>query len=48
MQWTINVKGSGRAMLMLFLFSGIGKLDAPTKIRKGSHRAMAKQLLPAG
>ncbi|GLQ39754.1 phytanoyl-CoA dioxygenase [Rhizobium albus] len=48
MQWRVNVKSSGRALLMLFLFSDVGELDAPTKIRKGSHRAIARQLLPAG
>lgn len=48
MQWRANVKSSGRALLMLFLLSDVGELDAPTKIRKGSHRAIAKQLLPAG
>ncbi|WP_274630028.1 phytanoyl-CoA dioxygenase [Arvimicrobium flavum] len=48
MQWRVNVKSSGRALLMLFLFSGVGEMDAPTKIRKGSHRAIAKQLLPHG
>jgi hypothetical protein len=48
MQWRVNVKSSGRALLMLFLFSDVGELDAPTRIRKGSHRAIAKQLLPYG
>ncbi len=48
MQWRVNVKSSGRALLMLFLFSDVGDLDAPTRIRKGSHRAIAKQLLPHG
>ena len=48
MQWRANVKSSGRALLMLFLFSDVGELDAPTRIRKGSHRAIARQLLPAG
>jgi len=48
MQWRVNVKSSGRALLMLFLFSDVGELDAPTKIRKGSHSAIAKQLLPHG
>ncbi|KKC36510.1 phytanoyl-CoA dioxygenase [Devosia epidermidihirudinis] len=48
MQWRVNVKSSGRALLMLFLFSDVGELDAPTMIRKGSHGAIAKQLLPAG
>ena len=48
MQWRVNVKSSGRALLMLFLFSDVGDQDAPTRIRKGSHRAIARQLLPAG
>lgn len=48
MQWRANVKSSGRALLMLFLFSDVGEQDAPTRIRKGSHRAIAQQLLPAG
>lgn len=48
MQWRVNVKSSGRALLMLFLFSDVGDLDAPTRIRKGSHREIAKQLLPHG
>ncbi|WP_274424359.1 phytanoyl-CoA dioxygenase family protein [Chelativorans sp. YIM 93263] len=48
MQWRVNVKSSGRALLMLFLFSDVGEVDAPTKIRKGSHGAIAKQLLPHG
>ncbi|MGV8855470.1 MAG: phytanoyl-CoA dioxygenase family protein [Devosia sp.] len=48
MQWRVNVKSSGRALLMLFLFSDVGEQDAPTRIRKGSHRAVARRLLPAG
>ena len=48
MQWRANVKSSGRALLMLFLFSDVGESDAPTRIRKGSHQAIARQLLPAG
>lgn len=47
-QWRVNVKSRGRALLMLFLFSDVGELDAPTKIREGSHRAIARQLLPHG
>jgi hypothetical protein len=35
MEWRANVKSSGRALLMLFLFSDVGPDDAPTKIRKG-------------
>lgn len=48
MQWRVNVKSSGRALLMLFLFSDVGELDAPTKIRKGSHRAIARQYFRLG
>ena len=43
-----NVKSSDRALLMLFLFSDVGPQDAPTRIRKGSHAAIARQLLPIG
>jgi hypothetical protein len=31
---------------MLFLFSDVGPDDAPTRIRKGSHAAIARELLP--
>jgi len=48
MQWRVNVKSRGRALLMLFLFSNAGDLDAPTRIRKGSHLHIARQLLPFG
>lgn len=33
---------------MLFLFSDVGELDAPTRIRAGSHLDMARLLEPAG
>ncbi len=33
---------------MLFLFSDVGDADAPTRIRVGSHRDVAKLLAPAG
>ena len=48
MEWRVNVKSRGRALLMLFLFSNVGSNDAPTRIRKGSHHAIARQLLPRG
>jgi hypothetical protein len=48
MQWRINVKSRGRALLMLFLFSDVGVDDAPTKLRDGSQAAIARQLLPYG
>jgi hypothetical protein len=48
MEWRVNVSSRGRALLMLFLFSDVGELDAPTRIRVGSHRNIARQLAPAG
>ncbi|WP_404402873.1 phytanoyl-CoA dioxygenase [Pelagibacterium halotolerans] len=48
MAWRVNVKSSGRALLMLFLFSDVGPNDAPTRIRIGSHMVIARQLLPHG
>jgi hypothetical protein len=48
MEWRANVKSRGRALLMLFLFSDVGPDDAPTRIRKGSHAAIARELLPYG
>jgi hypothetical protein len=48
MEWRANVKSSGRALLMLFLLSDVGSDDAPTRIRKGSHLTIARELLPYG
>lgn len=48
MEWRANVKSSGRALLMLFLFSDVDADDAPTQIRKGSHATIARKLLPYG
>jgi len=48
MEWRANVKSSGRALLMLFLLSDVGPDDAPTRIRKGSHMTIARELLPYG
>ncbi|KXP12488.1 phytanoyl-CoA dioxygenase [Tsukamurella pulmonis] len=48
LHWRINVRSKGRALLMLFLFSDIGVDDAPTRLRVGSHRAMAPLLRPYG
>lgn len=48
MEWRINVRSSGRALLMLFLLSDVGPNDAPTRIRAGSHALIARQLLPHG
>ncbi len=48
LQWRANIASRGRALLMLFLFSDIGPDDAPTRIRAGSHRDIARRLAPAG
>jgi hypothetical protein len=47
-EWRINVYSRERALLMLFLFSDVGADDAPTRIRVGSHRAVARSLASAG
>jgi hypothetical protein len=46
--WRINAQSRGRALLMLFLFSDVSAADAPTRIRVGSHRDVARILGPAG
>jgi len=46
--WRVNITSRGRALLMLFLFSDVGEHDAPTRIKVGSHRDVARLLEPAG
>lgn len=48
LQWRANIVSRGRALLVLFLFSDVGPADAPTRIRAGSHRDIARRLAPAG
>jgi len=48
LNWRVNVVSRGRALLMLFLFSDVGEMDAPTRIRVGSHRDVARILAAAG
>jgi Phytanoyl-CoA dioxygenase (PhyH) len=48
LDWRVNVFSKGRALLMLFLLSDVGEDDAPTRLRVGSHRDIARQLAPAG
>ena len=48
MQWRLNARSKGRALLMLFLFSDVGVSDAPTRIRVGSQMQIARTLAPAG
>ncbi|WP_077923177.1 phytanoyl-CoA dioxygenase family protein [Spirosoma sp. 209] len=47
-EWRVNVRSTGRGLLMLFLFSDVGEHDAPTRIRVGSHQDVAQLLEPAG
>ncbi len=46
--WRINLESRGRALLMLFLFSDVTELDAPTRIRLGSHLRVARLLASTG
>ena len=48
LNWRVNVTSTGRALLMLFLFSDVGEGDAPTRIRVASHLDVARILAPAG
>lgn len=48
LDWRINLRSKGRALLMLFLFSDVGDNDAPTRIRLGSHLRVPQILVPAG
>ncbi|WP_040792928.1 phytanoyl-CoA dioxygenase family protein [Nocardia paucivorans] len=46
--WRANIHSTGRALLMLFLFSDTGEQDAPTRLRIGSHLDVARLLEPEG
>jgi hypothetical protein len=48
LDWRINLESKGRALLMLFLFSDVTELDAPTRIRVGSHLRVARLLASEG
>jgi hypothetical protein len=48
LEWRINFRSKGRALLMLFLFSDVGEKEAPTRIRVGSHLRVPRLLAPAG
>jgi hypothetical protein len=47
-KWRVNYRSRMRSMLLLFLMSDCGPDDAPTRVRVGSHRPMARQLLAHG
>ena len=46
MDCRVNVVSKGRALLMLFPFSDVGDREAPTRLRIGSHRDVARRLAP--
>ena len=46
--WCINIHSRDRTLLMLSLFSDVDEQSAPTRIRSGSHLAVAQILAPAG
>jgi len=47
-KWRVNVNSRGRALLMLFLFTDTSECDAATRLRRGSHRDVARILAPNG
>jgi hypothetical protein len=48
LEWRVNIKSKGRALLMLILYSDVSENDAPTLIYKGSHRDIARLLYKEG
>jgi hypothetical protein len=48
LHWRVNYRSRDRMLLMLFLFSDTGEDDAPTRLRIGSHRDVARLLVPYG
>ncbi|GAA1847087.1 phytanoyl-CoA dioxygenase family protein [Pseudonocardia ailaonensis] len=47
-EFRLGLRSRGRALLLLFLFSEVTEVDAPTKVRPGSHRDAARLLAPHG
>jgi len=47
-RWWVNVRSRARGLLALFLFSDVGRRDAPTRLICGSHRYVAEFLAPHG
>ncbi|RDC65590.1 phytanoyl-CoA dioxygenase family protein [Adhaeribacter pallidiroseus] len=48
LEWRINVKSKGRALLLLILYSDVSEKDAPTVIWERSHLDVAKLLSKEG
>jgi len=47
-RWWVNVRSRARGLLALFLFTDIGKDDAPTRLLAGSHLIVPRFLAPHG
>ncbi len=45
LEWRVNIKSKGRALLMLVLYSDVSENDAPTVIYNGSHMDVARILV---
>ena len=48
LEWRINIKSKGRALLLLILYSDVSEKDAPTVIYEGSHIDVARLLSDKG
>lgn len=48
LEWRVNIKSKGRALLMLILYSDVSENDAPTVIFEGSHIDVARLLSKEG
>jgi hypothetical protein len=48
LEWRVNARSKGRALLMLILYSDVSENDAPTVIYKGSHIDVARLLSKEG
>jgi hypothetical protein len=47
-RWWVNVRSRARGLLALFLFTDVGRDDAPTRLLCGSHLTVPKFLAPYG
>jgi len=47
-RWWVNVRSRARGLLALFLFTDVGRDDAPTRLLCGSHLAVPRFLAPYG
>jgi len=44
----VNIRSRARGLLALFLFTDVGRHDAPTRLLCGSHLAVPQFLAPYG